>query len=335
MVNELKKVLILFFLIQAVLFSQPQFSSINSAVGTFSRMGFGPRGMAMGNSISAVKEGNLVAYYNPASSVFQDDNSFNASYSFLSLDRKLNFVSFTRRFDFYSKKDTAIDRKPASTAGISAGVINSGVGKIDARDSHGFKKDEISTAENQFFVAVAIRFSNKFAAGLNVKFYHYKLYEDISSNGLGFDVGMIYSFSDNFSCSFVITDINGKYRWDSTPIYEQEGTTTENKFPVGKKIGVAYRYPEWKILATAEVMFDNMESRILRAGIEYNLVDKLFLRGGIDNLSLNNPDEIIRPALGFSYFRDFASVTTGIDYAFVVEPYSSSDRHIVGINIRF
>lgn len=335
MVIILRIVFIVFFLLQLPLLSQPQFSKINSAAGSFSRLGFGPRGVAMGNSISAVKEGNLVAYYNPAASVFQDDNSFHVSYSFLSLDRKLNFINFTRRFDFYSKKDTSEDRKPASTAGLSIGLINSGVDRIDARDAHGFKRDELSTSENQVFLAVAIKFSQKFAAGLDVKFYYYKLYEDITSNGLGFDLGFVYSWSENLSFSFVLTDVNSKYRWDTSPVYKLEGTTTENKFPVGKRIGVAYKQPDWNLLTTAEVYFDNLDTRFIRAGLEYNLIDNLFLRGGIDNIYLSNSDEPLRPSLGFSFSRDFASIVAGIDYAFVIEPYSPGDRHIVGLNIRF
>ena len=68
--------------------------------GSFSRMGFGARGMGMGNSLGAVIDGNLVSYYNPAVSAFENDNSFQTSYSFLSLDRYLNFLSYTRRFKF-------------------------------------------------------------------------------------------------------------------------------------------------------------------------------------------------------------------------------------------
>ena len=90
-------------------------------------MGFGARGIGMGNAMSSVTTGNLVSYYNPALSPFQENNSFQTGYSFLSLDRSLNFLSFTRKFDFYSAKDTSADRKPSRTAGISAGIINSGV----------------------------------------------------------------------------------------------------------------------------------------------------------------------------------------------------------------
>ena len=46
--------------------AQPKFTEINCKVGAFSRMGFGARGIGMGNAMSAVTTGNLVSYYNPA-----------------------------------------------------------------------------------------------------------------------------------------------------------------------------------------------------------------------------------------------------------------------------
>ncbi|MFH1195318.1 MAG: hypothetical protein V1720_06375, partial [bacterium] len=78
--------------------AQPEFSNISGMPGAFSRMGFGARGIGMGNALSAVIDGNLVAYYNPAVGAFQQGNSFQTSYSFLSLDRSLNYLSFTKKF---------------------------------------------------------------------------------------------------------------------------------------------------------------------------------------------------------------------------------------------
>ena len=115
-------------------------------------MGFGARGMGMGNVMSAVKSGNLISYYNPALSVFQKENSFQASYGILSLDRKLNFLNFTKRFSLPSKKaDTTKTKEDGLMAGISFGLINSGVGDIIERDDQGNNLNIFSTTENQFF----------------------------------------------------------------------------------------------------------------------------------------------------------------------------------------
>ena len=210
----------LLFLVSAQTEAQRKMNNLSSAPGAFSRIGFGARGIGMGNALSTVKSGNLFTYYNPALSVFQEDNSFNAQYTFLGLDRSLNFVSFTRRFDFYSKNDTIPgQRKPRSTAGVSAGLINAGVSNIDQRDNQGFKKGTISTSENMFYLSLANKFSEKLAVGVTAKFYYYKLYEEVNSTSLGFDIGAIYTFNPDLSVSLsALFSCTGSFRNDQTGI---------------------------------------------------------------------------------------------------------------------
>ncbi|MEW5841681.1 MAG: hypothetical protein AB1775_00295 [Bacteroidota bacterium] len=329
--NILMLVLICTFSVQA----QSQFSDINSMPGAFSRMGFGARGMGMGNAISAVKDGNLVSYYNPALAPFQEGNSFQTSYSFLSLDRTLNFINYTRKFEMGKRTGADGQEKPRSTAGISVGLINAGVSKIDARDSQGNKTGDLSTSENQFFVAVANRFSEKLSIGISFKFLYYKLYESVTSSGIGFDIGALYLLNDAISLSLMISDINSKYQWDTSTLYGTQGMTTKVNFPLLKKIGIAYKFTEPKLIAALEFENSNGGTNILRCGAEYNIHENLFLRAGIDKLNLSNFNYPVRPSFGFSYFYPLNAVKIGIDYAFVIEPYSSSDQHIVGVNVNF
>jgi hypothetical protein len=327
---------ILFVFLSIVVIAQPKFTELAVKPGAFSRIGFGARGIGLGNAVSSITEGQLVSYYNPAITPFQESNSFQAGYSFLSLDRSLNFLSFTRKFDFYSSKDTIAEtRKPRTTAGLSIGVINSGVGKIDGRDNNGLPTGELSTSENQFFMGLAARVSEKLSMGVSVKFYYYKLYEEISSNSLGFDVGALYRVNENFNVSLVVADINSKYKWDTSPIYQQEGIVSEDKFPNLRKVGVSYRNKEIGILGAIEFENSNAETNILRAGVEYNIYDQFYIRAGLDQFNLSNTDWPIKPVLGFSYFQALSNFVVGVDYAFQIEQYSSSDRHIVSVNFNF
>ncbi len=333
----MKKILIIILFLSGlqIIVAQPKSSEMSSKPGAFSRMGFGARGMGMGNPMSAVTEGNLVSYYNPALSAFQEGNMFQTSYSFLSLDRSLNFINFTRKFEFFSSRDTSSDRKPKATAGVSLGIINAGVSKIDGRDNDGAKTGDLSTSENQFFIGLANRFSEKFAVGIAAKIYYYKLYEEINSSGFGFDLGLLYKFNDQWNFSLLVCDLNTQYEWNTSPIYDIEGSTSTDNFPVLTKVGVRYRNQEAGIIAAAEFENSNAETHILRAGVEYNIIEQLFLRGGVDNFNLKNNDYEMNPSLGFSYFYPLNSILVGIDYAFVLEPYSPFDRHIVGISVKF
>ena len=333
----MKRYLIIFVvLISTALFAQPEFTGLGSKVGAFSRMGFGARGIGMGNAMSAVTEGELVAYYNPAVTPFQQNNSAHAGYSILSFDRSLNFLSFTRRFDFYSSKDTVKEnRKPRNSAGVSLGVINAGVSNIDGRDNNGLSTGELSTSENQFFLAFANRFSEKLSIGITAKLYYFSLFKDVSTTNLGFDIGAIYRVTNQFTVSLMIADINSKYKWDTSPVYEQDGVITEDKFPVLKKIGISYSNKDLKIIAAVEYENSNAETNIIRAGVEYNIFEGLYLRGGLDQFNLSNTDWPVKPSLGFSFYKPFGNFIVGVDYAFMIEQYSSADRHIVGVTFNF
>ena len=328
--------LVIIILFSSISVAQPQFSEMSVKPGAFSRMGYGARGIGMGNAMSAVIEGELVSYYNPAVTVFQDGNSFLTGYSFLGLDRSLNFLSFTRRFDFYSKKDSLVENpKPRNSAGISVGLINSGVSNIDGRDNNGLSTGELSTSENQFFLALANRFSEKFSIGVTAKLYYYKLFEEITTTNLGFDIGAIYRVNEEFTISLALIDLNSKYEWDTSPVYEQDGAVTKDKFPTLRKIGVSYFNQAIGLLASLEFENSSSETNILRGGIEYIIYNGFYLRGGIDQFNLSNTDWPVRPSLGFSFYKSFGSLVVGVDYAFVIEQYSSSDRHIIGLDFNF
>lgn len=332
----MKKVLIASILTISSLFAQPEFSEMAAGVGAFSRMGFGARGIGMGNAMTAVISGELVSYYNPAVTVFQDNNSVLTGYSFLSIDRNLNFLSFTRRFDLYSKKDSLVENpKPRNSAGVSIGIINAGVSNIDGRDDNGLSTGELSTSENQFYLAVANRFTEKFSIGITAKYYYYKLVEEITSESLGLDIGAIYRINDEFTIAIAIIDINSKYKWNTNAIYGTDGRETENKFPNLRKLGISYNNRTLGLLASVEIENSSLKTNIVRAGIEYNIYDELYLRGGIDQFNLNNKDWSVKPSLGFSFYKSFGSFIAGVDYAFATEQYSGSDRHIVGLTFNF
>jgi len=328
-----KRILIFIFILFSAAYGQPEFSKYNSMAGSFSRLEFGARGMGMGNSLGAVISGNLVSYYNPAIAAFQEKNYFHTSYSFLSLDRSLNFLNYTRKFEFGKSKIDST--KPRSTAGVSVGIINSGVGDIDARDNQGIKFKTLSTSENQFFLSFSNRFSEKLALGIGLKFYYYKLYEDISTTAFGFDIGALYKYNDQLSFAAVITDINTKYKWDTSKLYGTEGNSTINKFPLLMKFSSAYKIEDPDLLITLEFEHSNAETDFLRIGTEYVIFKNLFLRTGIDRISISNPDLPIRPSFGFSYFGMIGGFDLGFDYAFVIEPYSAHDQHIVGLQFLF
>jgi hypothetical protein len=334
--NRKIRIIIATLFFATTLFAQSnQFSEISSMPGAFSRMGFGARGMGMGNAMLAVIDGNKVAYYNPALSVFQEGNSFQTSYSFLSLDRKLNFLSFTRKFEFGRKNSKGEYIRKERIAGLSAGIINATVDNFPERDSQGNISGDLTPYENLFFVGLASQFTDKLSIGFTAKFYYSKLYKEIKTNTFGIDIGAIYRANEQLTFAAMVVDLLSKYEWDTTPVYGQKGFTIDDKFPLLLKIGASYKFANPNFIAAIEFEHSDVGTNYLRLGIEYEIYSGFLLRSGLDKFDISNTSVPPRPTFGFSYFHDFSSLIVGINYAFVLEPYSSYDQHIIGIDINF
>jgi hypothetical protein len=324
-----------FLLFNSNAIAQPKTSQIASLPGAFSRIGFAARGMAMGNAMTAVTTGTINSYYNPANNPFIEDNSILLGYTFLSLDRKLNFVQLSKRFiqyqrDSYGNKTDEVHSK----AGVTFGIINSGVDNIDGRDNSGLQTKMYSTSENLFFLSVGITPSEKLSVGVTAKYYHYSLFDKMSSTGVGFDIGVIYKLFKRLTIGGFIGDINSKYRWDSTPLYGEEGNNFYDYFPVLKRIGVAYLLPKDLGIVALDFETTSYGTKTFKLGSEINLIEYLSLRAGVDRFNLENSDMIPNISLGFGLHHSIMSKYFELNYAFVTEPYAPFDRHIISLGVR-
>jgi hypothetical protein len=284
--------------------------------GAFTRMGFNSRGIGMGNAMTSVTKGDLSGLYNPSLSSFQDEHLINLSYSFLSLDRSLNFVSYTKNFKLPNQAEGG--------AGVTFAWINAGVGKIAGRDIDGFSIGELSTSENEFLFAPSIRVSPQVSIGVGFKLYYSKLYEGISSTSFGFDLGALYKVNDKINAGLTIKDINSKYEWNTTDIYGQSGKQTKEKFPLLYTLGLSYLLPNNFGLVSIDYETSNKKSNIVRIGAEISPVKDFSFRGGFDRFNFSAVDIIgdARAMFGVGYQKSFKSYSVGIDYSFVIEPYS-------------
>ncbi len=287
-------------------------------VGSFSRMGFGPRGIAMGNAVNAVTHGPIVSYYNPAAIAFSTAPTLEASVGLLSLDRSLNFAHFTTRIP------------PA--AGFSIAVINAGVSDIDGRNRDGIHTRYFSTSENMFSFAFGLQFTERIAAGISFKLYYYSLYDDMSSTTIGLDLGFLYQLNRRIQLAAGIKDINSKYKWDSSNLYEQQGRVTEDNFPLLYQIGGSYLSDDKTLLVSIQSEYSEAYGFILRGGVEAFVSENIILRGGIDNML---DEDSSKPSLGIGIRHPVRDWLPSFNYTLVFEPHAPSSFHIISVGIEF
>jgi hypothetical protein len=270
-------------------------SSIGGLAGAPMRMGFGARGIAMGNAMTAVINGDVQAYYNPAALPFESAPTAVAAYSVLSLDRRLNYLSYTQSL------------KP--NAGISLSIINAGVGDIDGRDEDGVHTQTYSTSENSIMFSFGLQPVPKFS------------------------LGALYLLTDEFTLGAVVQDINSKYKWDTSPLYGINGNSSVEQFPLRKRIGISWSPSKYSLLVSSE--FEAIGSAVFfRVGSEIEVYDGIHIRGGIDQIALN-ADLPAKPSLGISVQTKLSTWTPAFQYTYVFEPYSPSGIHILSFSLRF
>ncbi len=286
--------------------------------GAFSRMGFGARGIAMGNAVNAVTLGAVGSYYNPATIAFTEVPTFDASMGLLSLDRSLNFLHFTTHI-------------PPS-AGFSVSVINAGVSDIDGRNRDGVHTGYLSTSENLFSFGFGIQFNKRFAAGIAFKLFYFNLYDDMSSTTVGLDMGLLYKLNNQITLAANIKDINSKYKWDSTPLYEQRGRTTTDDFPLLYQIGGSYLSQDETLLISMQGEYSGAYNFILRAGVEAYMTENIILRGGIEDMT---NDEENKPSLGIGIRYPVGDWLPSFNYTLVFEPNAPSSYHVFSVGIEF
>jgi hypothetical protein len=295
-------------------------AQLDGTPGAFTRLGFGARGMGMGNAMTAVEDGDLSSFYNPAATPFLTNRVAAVSYGLLSLDRSLNTFSYSQAI------------KP--TAGFSFGIINAGVRDIDGRDADGFQTEEYYTSENQFSFSFANRMSKYVSLGIALKIYYYRLFEKVSSTTLGIDAGTMIRLTDDLTLGAVIHDIGSKYKWDTSSIYGDQGSSTVEPFPLLRTIGLSYSFGDHDGLISAELENSNMNTNIIRMGGELDLSDQFTVRAGLDHWDTQIPSQAA-PTFGFTLRISNAAFMPILNYAYVIEPYGLFAMNIISLSSRF
>ena len=293
--------------------------ALGGLAGAAMRLGAGARGMAMANALTAVTNADGTGYYNPAVVPFQTHPTAQVSAGFLSLDRNLNFASYGQSL------------KP--TGGFSLALLNAGVSKIQGRNQDGLPTETYSTSENEFLFTFGTKLHRDFAIGVSAKILYYSLFEGVKSTTVGFDLGLLYTPSEEWAVGVVVGDINSKYKWDTSQLYGNEGNTTIDRFPLRRKIALCYSPGFIKGRASAEIEWIGSVI-VSRIGTEAALHDNFAIRGGIDQIDFGGMTNA-KPSIGFSLRTTVGSLKPTIDYGYVVEPYGSGGIHMLSLTVSF
>lgn len=333
--------ILLFFMIFGWTLSGYSQESVGGFAGSFSRMGFSPRGMAMGNAMTSVIQEGSYSYYNPAFAAIQSDLiQVDAGTALLPFDRRLNMLH--SHFQL-----------PPS-AGLSLSVLHGSVGNIDGRDLSGYHTENLSINEFQLMGNFGLRFSESFWAGIGLKYHMARYHPELPmSSGLGIDVGILIRLLPNLRLGFTVQDLLASYRFNTADLYGSDSSNTQQFFPVRLIGGLSYQMnDEWLISLDIENRRHSFESIIvqdegnqttnrtdetsvnnfMRTGTSYQLHERFTLRAGVQLNDLGEENDF-QPAAGFSIHLPYDTLSPSIDYSFLREPSGLSTMHMFAIRL--
>ena len=308
MIMKYKNILLLMIMAMISIASAQDTEYEGGYAGSFLRMGLGARNLALGNSGVALHNSTADFYYNPALVGYNEDKSFTTGYTFLTLDRKFNYLGFTLPL-------------PPSAA-ISVNWIHTGVDDIQGRDFTGYPDEKYTTGEDALMLTFGNKMSEKLAFGFSFKYVRHSLL-DITGSGLGFDAGVMVQVIDGLTLGFQAKDLTAAYNWKTTEIFDEEGGNYIERFPIVIKSGLAYQYKNF-IFVGDIVNFEG--DNFFHYGMEYNYEEIASFRIGHDGKGLTM-------GLGLQY-EFMWNTKTQLDYAFVQERYGEGHSHVFTWNFK-
>ena len=317
--------------------------------GSFTRMGFGPRGMAMGNTMTAYTGEGVYAHYNPALAARANPEvQVDISTAALEFDRSLHMVSGTFALP--------------PNAGFSFNFLNANVDDIDGRSISGFRTSNLSTNEYQFKASFGIQFSDNFSAGAGFKFNLSDFDDQVdASTTFGIDLGFLYQVNKQLTLGIAIQDLLAEQELNTEDLFNSDGASENtDTFPKRFKFAASYQFEEKPITLNTEFEIRTQTSQITeietstfsgipevitrnreittssnqwRLGSSYKLHERITARAGYQIQDLDNIEDSRQASFGFSVHLPFDKYSPAIDYAFVREPSGFSSIHVFAIRL--
>ena len=267
--------------------------------GSFLRIGLGPRAKGLGDAYTAVADNAYAPYYNPAGLAFIRSREAALSYGLLSFDRTFTYAGFARPLP--------------PQAGFAIGVLQSGFKDSDVRLSNGETTGEnIEDTQYTVFLGFGIRFTDKFAIGITPKLIYSKVY-DVSASSVGVDFGAMYKPLPRLTLGFAVHELGQSldYSRDASGFGNEK---TSDELPRVTKLGAAYILPLQgsvkSLLFVSDLEMNSDQSSKWHCGIEASIMDKWFVRAGLDDVDLT---------AGFSIPFMIKERNFKMDYAYILD----------------
>ena len=262
------------------------------------REGVGARAVAMGEAQTAVVGDQTAAVWNPAGVAAMRGKHF-------VLAHHRSFQGIKQGYGGWAYGN---DKRGIA---LSLGVY--GTGGLEAR------REPTATPAGAFGVYdlnAGLSYAQKIGRRIYLGFSVRALHENIgpeSAWGMSVDMGALYRLSEHLMLGVAYRNLGRMARLDRERI----------PLPRVFRMGIAWSWRAWT--TSADFRLPAMGNRGAHVGIEYGLMDKLFLRGG---LQTGHDTRTLSFGLGI------ARGAWRVDYAFVPASHGLGNAHRIAVGIR-
>jgi hypothetical protein len=292
-------------------------SQTAGSAGSFLRYGLDARSESLGRAVTADTSSAYAVFFNPATASAVTEMQILTGMKILSMDRNFAYLSYIHPVK--------------GNAAISAGILYSGTGDIEARDKYGNQFDTYSYNENLFYLNFGLKPKKFLSIGVTAKILWSRfpefdaLNETVSSFTFAYDAGcnIFIPGLEGLVLGAAARNIKGKNSWDSSMVWT-DGTASTDYYPATYTFGAAWNpafNPDLGIFAS--INSDDFKEVSYGAGVEWiNRFEK-------ENSSIAIRTGTVSGQLSFGLGFEFIAFGKKMiaDYSFTHEGISEYDPH--------
>lgn len=282
-------------------------SNAGRTAADFLLIGVGARAAGMGGAYTAVSEGALASYWNPAGlSGVEGGEVVLGHFSWL---QDITLEHGTLAYQINDK------------TALAASVTFLNYGQIDGYDANGVTTGEITAYDWCGVLSVGMKTNYNISLGLSGKFINQKL-DDLNASAFGVDVGVKYQ-TERLALAAVVANVGADMGFGGV----------KERLPTTVRLGVA-AHPFFETFMTSlELEKKVYGGTVIRNGYEMNFSDQYYLRTGYSYYLAHND----RPfGSGISMGAGVRFTWGEVDYAFTPkERYSSETLHRLSFVLKF
>ncbi|MFC1512765.1 PorV/PorQ family protein [bacterium] len=233
----------------------------------FLKIGVGARAAGLGEAyVSLAKDVNAL-YWNPAGLAFIDTSEAGFEYNKWFEDINHSFMGLA-------------SKEIGNIGHFGAGVVYLTMDKFAGYDVNDIETGDIEAYDMAGIIGYGKKvmiMDKEVGLGLNLKYIEQKI-DDKKADAIAFDAGLLADVHNNVTAGLSIQNMGNKVKF----VQEQDN------LPLLVRVGLSYEMKDYLIF-TGELDIDKEEEeQELALGIEYNMNELIYVRGGYKDRELGN-----------------------------------------------